>query len=87
MRYPEQVRWDFVQQWLSKAEHDLNTVDVLLKSDIENFESAGFHAQQAVEKFIKAMLVLTLSSPMQKKSDISGTRFAQRVAGFFFSDR
>lgn len=57
MRSPEQVQWDFVQQWLNKAENDLQTTDILLKSDIENFESIGFHAQQSAEKFIKAMLV------------------------------
>ena len=57
MRSPEQVQWDFVQQWLRKAKHDLSSASVLLGSDIESFESIGFHAQQAVEKLIKAVLV------------------------------
>ena len=57
MRTPEQVRWDFVQQWLEKAHKDLRVTAILLDSDIADYENAGFHAQQATEKFIKAFLV------------------------------
>ena len=57
MRSPEQVRWDFVQQWLDKAQKDLRAAEVLLEGDVEDFESVGFHAQQAAEKLIKAVLV------------------------------
>jgi HEPN domain-containing protein len=57
MRTPEQVQWDFVQQWLAKARQDLRVAEVLLQGDLEDFENVGFHAQQAVEKFIKALLV------------------------------
>jgi len=31
MRTPEQVKWDFVQQWLDKARKDLAAAEVLLK--------------------------------------------------------
>lgn len=57
MRTPEQVVWDFVQQWLDRAEKDLRAAGVLLESGIEDYENVGFHAQQAAEKFIKALLV------------------------------
>lgn len=57
MRSPEQVQWDFVQQWLDKAENDLKATEILLKSDLKSFETIGFHAQQSAEKFIKALLV------------------------------
>lgn len=57
MRTPEQVKWDFVQQWLGKAQRDLLAASVLLKTDLEDYENAGFHAQQAAEKYIKAFLV------------------------------
>ena len=57
MRSPEQVQWDFVQQWLDKAESDLKVTEILLESDLESFDSIGFHAQQSAEKFIKALLV------------------------------
>ena len=57
MRTPEQVKWDFVQQWLAKAASHLQVAQVLLDSDLEDFENMGFHAQQAAEKYIKAVLV------------------------------
>lgn len=57
MRTPELVRWDFVQQWLGKAHRDLLAASVLLEADLEDYENAGFHAQQAAEKYIKAFLV------------------------------
>lgn len=57
MRTPEQVKWDFVRQWLEKADRDLDAAGVLLRGDFKDYESVGFHAQQAAEKFIKAFLV------------------------------
>src|SRR5919109_600896 len=57
MRTPEQVKWDFVQQWLDRARKDLAASEVLLKGGLEDYENVGFHAQQAAEKFIKAFLV------------------------------
>ncbi len=57
MRTREQVKWDFVQQWLDKARKDLAAGEVLLKEEFEDYENVGFHAQQAAEKFVKAFLV------------------------------
>ena len=57
MRSAEQVRWDFVQQWLGKAEQDLAAARVLFESGMEHYENVGFHAQQAAEKYVKAFLV------------------------------
>lgn len=57
MRTREQVKWDFVQQWLDKARKDLNAGEILLRQDFEDYENAAFHTQQAAEKFIKALLV------------------------------
>lgn len=57
MRTPEQVKWDFVQQWLDKAGKDLKAAEFLQKSDLEDFDNVAFHCQQAVEKYIKALLV------------------------------
>jgi HEPN domain-containing protein len=57
MRTPEQVKWDFVQQWLDRAHKDLAAGEVLLKEAFEDYENVGFHAQQSAEKFIKAFLV------------------------------
>ena len=57
MRTSEQVKWDFVQQWLNRARKDLAAGELLLKGAFEDYENVGFHAQQAAEKFIKAFLV------------------------------
>ena len=37
MRTPEQVKWDFVQQWLDKARKDLATAEILLREEFETF--------------------------------------------------
>jgi HEPN domain-containing protein len=57
MRTPDQAKWDFVQQWLEKANKDLRAAALLLKDESEDYENVGFHSQQAAEKFIKAFLV------------------------------
>ena len=57
MRTPEEVKKDFVKQWLDKAQDDLRMAEVILAEDFEDYHGAGFHAQQAAEKFVKAFLV------------------------------
>ena len=57
MRHPEQVVADFVQQWLKKANSDLQAARLLCTGELDDYFASGFHAQQAVEKYIKAFLV------------------------------
>jgi|UniRef100_A0A7C4ETA2 HEPN domain-containing protein len=57
MRNREQVVWDFVQAWLTKAENDLKAAELLFAAPGEFGDMVGFHCQQAVEKFVKAYLV------------------------------
>ena len=57
MRHPEQVIADFVQQWLKKANLDLQAARLLCAGELDDYFVSGFHAQQAVEKYIKAFLV------------------------------
>ena len=57
MRHPEQVVADFVQQWLKKADLDLQAARLLCAGELDDYFVSGFHAQQAVEKYIKAFLV------------------------------
>jgi len=57
MRPPEEVKRELVQQWLSKAEQDLRAAKHFLAEDEPLFEIIGFHAQQAAEKYLKALLV------------------------------
>lgn len=51
------MRWDFVSQWLAKAEEDLLVARVIVGADLPSYDAAGFHAQQAAEKALKALLV------------------------------
>ena len=57
MRRPEQVIENFVQQWLKKADLDLQAARLLCAGELDDYFVSGFHAQQAVEKYIKAFLV------------------------------
>lgn len=57
MRSREQVVWDFVQQWLKKAESDLKTSKILLDAEVDDYFPCAFHSQPAAEKFLKAYLV------------------------------
>ena len=56
-RSREQVIWEFVQEWLEKAEGDLRAAEHLLTLPQRDYFTAAFHAQQAAEKFLKAFLV------------------------------
>jgi len=57
MRDREQVIYDFVKQWLKKAEGDMKTAELLLNAELNEYFTCAFHCQQAAEKFIKAFLV------------------------------
>lgn len=57
MRGPEEVKRGFVRQWLHKARGDLRTAEHLAQERPDLGFAAAFHAQQAVEKMIKAVLV------------------------------
>jgi HEPN domain-containing protein len=57
MRSRDQVVWDFVEGWLRMAELDYSVADTLQERRSEYAEAVAFHSQQAVEKFIKTLLV------------------------------
>jgi HEPN domain-containing protein len=44
-RTREQVVWDFVQEWMRKAESDLRAAEHLLILEQEDYFTAAFHAQ------------------------------------------
>ena len=48
---------DSVKQWLEKAEHDLLNAETVIKYQPLVLDTACFHCQQAVEKYLKAFLV------------------------------
>ena len=55
MRPPEEEIRLLVREWLKKADLDLKTV-VRLSTESEFRDIVGFHAQQAAEKYLKALL-------------------------------
>lgn len=50
-------RHKLVQEWVIKAENDLKNADILLQEG-GTIDAICFHSQQAVEKYLKAFLVL-----------------------------
>jgi HEPN domain-containing protein len=50
-------RKELIKQWLIKAKHDELAAKVLIKHKPLILDTAGFHCQQAVEKYLKAYLV------------------------------
>ena len=48
---------DYVEKWLFRADEDVAVLDELLQSNPQAYASTiCFHAQQAVEKYLKALL-------------------------------
>ncbi len=57
MKPREDVCRDLLRQWLAKADEDLGVAKDLLGSNSPYLAAIAFHAQQAVEKYLKAFLV------------------------------
>lgn len=56
MKPPEEVVWELAREWLAKADVDLSAGNALRSAGDLN-EVVAFHAQQAAEKALKAVLV------------------------------
>ena len=56
MKPPEEVKKILVNQWLAKAEQDIKAGEALLAVEPPFLYPACFHAQQAAEKYLKALL-------------------------------
>jgi len=56
MRPPEEVKKEIVRQWLAKAEQDMKAGETLFAAEPPFLYPACFHAQQAAEKYLKALL-------------------------------
>jgi HEPN domain-containing protein len=46
-----------INQWIEKADHDLGTAKLIFLHIPDYFDTIAFHCQQAVEKYLKAILV------------------------------
>ena len=64
MTRPDEDRHRLVRAWLEKAEQDLQAADALLAQDPPLRFPGCFHAQQAAEKYLKALLTdLAIDAP------------------------
>lgn len=48
---------EVVREWIDKAEGDLLTATREAQADPPNYDAACFHAQQCIEKLLKAVLI------------------------------
>ncbi|SHJ42791.1 HEPN domain-containing protein [Tangfeifania diversioriginum] len=46
-----------VAAWIEKGDHDLGSAKVIFQYIPEYFDTVAFHCQQAVEKYLKALLI------------------------------
>jgi HEPN domain-containing protein len=53
----DEAKRELVRSWLTKAEHDLGSAELLAKSAKPYLDTAIYHCQQAAEKALKAFLV------------------------------
>jgi HEPN domain-containing protein len=54
---------DLVRAWVLKAEHDLLNIENNLAAREIPWDTVGFHAQQCVEKYLKALLIFRHIDP------------------------
>jgi len=48
---------DEIKEWIEKADHDLGSAKIIYIYMPDYFDTIAFHCQQAVEKYLKAVLV------------------------------
>ena len=53
---------DDIKDWIEKADHDLGSAKVIYLHLPDYIDTIAFHCQQAVEKYLKAFDVFTLTS-------------------------
>lgn len=46
-----------IKKWIEKADHDLGSAKIIYLHLPDYFDTIAFHCQQAVEKYVKAVLV------------------------------
>jgi HEPN domain-containing protein len=62
-------RLDHVRGWLKKGDSDLHALRILIQYDGPS-DIACFHAQQAVEKYLKGLLAYLSNDPIPRTHDI-----------------
>lgn len=57
MKKPEEIKLEFTREWVRRAENDYRITEHLFESGEAFAYGVTFHAQQTVEKYMKAFLV------------------------------
>ena len=57
MGRPDETGRKLAKEWFARAEEDLGVASCLLAQSVPFASAIGFHAQQAVEKYLKSFLV------------------------------
>ena len=47
----------YIKEWIYKADHDLGSAKVIYQHLPDYYDTISFHCQQAVEKYLKALLI------------------------------
>jgi HEPN domain-containing protein len=83
---PEYTKRTLADEWTQSAQRDREAARLLLAApEYDGYEMIGFHAQQAVEKLIKAMLVLH-QVPFERDHNISLLRMHLRTVDVTLAD-
>ena len=72
-----------VRDWLARADDDITILELGLREPSISDRSFGYHAQQAIEKLLKAMIALRATDP-PRTHDLSN--LADRVGALFELD-
>lgn len=82
---------DHIKEWMNKADHDLGSAKLIFLHIPDYFDTIAFHWQQAVEKYIKALLVyfeidfqrshnlIYLLDLLTKKLEVSEDRYEKAI--------
>jgi HEPN domain-containing protein len=62
-------RLDHVRGWLRKGNSDLSAARLILSAD-GPYDTACYHAQQAVEKYLKALLAFASDAPIPRTHNL-----------------
>jgi len=75
---------DYIEKWLFRAGEDISVIDRLMESDPNAYASSiCFHAQQAVEKYLKAFLAYKqMDFPRTHDVDYLLRECQRRTCGF-----
>ena len=58
-----------VKEWINKADHDLGSAKIIFLNMPDYFDTIAFHCQQAVEKYLKSILI-SLNIEFKRSHDL-----------------